>query len=78
MENRFGDSTHLDNNTGSSQRPNTSSTGSQLGGVGGGPGSGLRAQTSSGGARQKSPTPAIQLKVFSKEKLEESLQAIKV
>lgn len=37
-----------------------------------------RAHTATTSIRPKSPPPAIQLKIFSKEKLEESLQNIKV
>ena len=71
LENRFGESTLGETNN---QRPSTISNGSQSLGTP----AGSRAQTSSGTVRPKSPAPAIQLKVFSKEKFEESLKSIKV
>jgi hypothetical protein len=83
LENRFGDSAQLESPSSnlnqttpasSSHRPNTSSSSLQ------GFGSTVpqRAQTAVGSLRPKSPPPAIQLKLFSKEKIEESLSQIKV
>jgi hypothetical protein len=78
LENRFGDSLSHDFQQETTSRPMTSLSLSQSLGPSSTAGPRTRTSSSTRQLRPKSPSSGVQLKVFSMEKLEESLTAIKV